>query len=199
MFVGNDASQDRFPQMAFSLRDATHSDIPAIVEIYRDCVLNGVASYEITPPGETEMISRFNAIIGQGYPYIAAQGGHGTLLGYAYASAFRTRPAYRWMVEDSIYLAPGARGQGIGKALLAELIGRCTALGFRQMAAVIGGAHPASLALHRAAGFEETGLLKGTGYKQGRWLDTMIMQRQLGEGKETDPDSLAYPGTLFRE
>ncbi|HWT28403.1 MAG TPA: GNAT family N-acetyltransferase, partial [Methylophilaceae bacterium] len=122
----------------------------------------------------------------------------GELLGYAYASAFRTRPAYRWMVEDSIYLAPAARGKGVGKALLAELISRCTALGFRQMVAVIGGAHPASIALHRSSGFEETGLLKGTGYKHGRWLDTMLMQRVLGEGKDTDPDLSAYPGSLYK-
>ncbi len=93
-----------------------------------------------------------------------------------------TRPAYRWMVEDSIYLAPGARGRGLGKALLATLVETCQTLGFRQMIAVIGGAHSASVALHSAAGFVETGLLKGTGYKHGRWLDTMLMQKALGEG-----------------
>ncbi|APO76678.1 GCN5-related N-acetyltransferase protein [Rhizobium etli 8C-3] len=183
--------------MPFLLRDATLSDLPAIAEIYRDSVLNGVASYEIIPPSEAEMTTRFCANTSSGYPYIAAVDQNGALLGYAYASAFRTRPAYRWMVEDSIYLAPAARGLGIGRALLTALISRCTQLGFRQMVAVIGGAHPASIALHRALGFEETGLLKGSGYKHGRWLDTMIMQRPLGDGKDSDPDPSVYPGTLF--
>ncbi|RUM11666.1 GNAT family N-acetyltransferase [Rhizobium fabae] len=183
--------------MSFLLRDASQADIPAIAEIYRDSVLNGVASYEIVPPSEAEMMQRFAAIVSQQYPYIAATDADGTLLGYAYASAFRTRPAYRWMVEDSIYLAPEARGHGIGKVLLAELIDRCTALGFRQMVAVVGGASPASIALHLKAGFLEVGLMKGTGYKQGRWLDTMLMQRTLGEGMATDPDPSSYPGTLF--
>jgi phosphinothricin acetyltransferase len=141
---------------------------------------------------------RFSAVIEQGYPYITALDHDGSLLGYAYASAFRTRPAYRWMVEDSIYMAPEARGKGVGKLLLAELIARCTALGFRQMVAVVGGAHPASIALHATLGFEETGRLRGTGYKHGRWLDTMMMQRPLGEGATTDPDLSAYPGTLFK-
>jgi len=184
--------------MPIFLRDASSSDLPAITAIYRESVLNGVASYEIIPPEQSEMAARFSAITGQSYPYIAAIGEDGNLLGYAYASAFRTRPAYRWMVEDSIYLGPEARGRGIGRLLLAELIRRCTDLGFRQMVAVIGAAHPASIALHRALGFEETGRLKGTGYKHGRWLDTMIMQRALGEGAATDPDPSVYPGTLFK-
>ncbi|CAN7597606.1 GNAT family N-acetyltransferase [Rhizobium leguminosarum] len=183
--------------MSFLLRDASNADIPAIADIYRESVLNGVASYEIEPPSEAELAQRFAAIVSQQYPYVAATDADGTLLGYAYASAFRTRPAYRWLVEDSIYLAPQARGRGIGKALLAELIDRCTGLGFRQMAAVIGGASPASIALHRAAGFAEVGLMKGTGYKHGRWLDTMFMQRALGEAMTSDPDPSVYPGTLF--
>ncbi|KQV20459.1 GCN5 family acetyltransferase [Rhizobium sp. Root1203] len=184
--------------MLVSLRDASFSDLDAITEIYRESVLNGVASYEIVPPDSTEVARRYSAVIEQGYPYITALDHDGTLLGYAYASAFRTRPAYRWMVEDSIHMAPEARGKGVGKLLLAELIARCTALGFRQMVAVVGGAHPASIALHAVLGFEETGRLRGTGYKHGRWLDTMIMQRALGEGATTDPDLSAYPGTLFR-
>lgn len=182
--------------MAFTLRDATTEDIPAIGTIYREAVLNGTASYELDPPTDKEMASRFAAIVDKRYPYIAAIDANGTLLGYAYASAFRTRPAYRWLVEDSIYLAPEARGKGIGKALLAELLDRCETLGFRQMIAVIGGAHPASVAVHRAAGFRETGLLTGTGFKHGRWLDTMLMQKALGEGNGSDPDMDAFPGTL---
>ncbi len=183
--------------MSFLLRDASQADIPAIADIYRESVLNGVASYEIVPPSEAEMTQRFSAIVSQRYPYIAAVDADGGLLGYAYASAFRTRPAYRWMVEDSIYLAPEARGRGIGKVLIAELINRCTDLGFRQMTAVIGGASPASIALHLKAGFVEVGLMRGTGYKHGRWLDTMFMQRALGEGMTTAPDPSTYPGTLF--
>ena len=185
--------------MSFILRNATLSDIPAITAIYQESVLNGVASYEMTLPDEAEMAVRFSAIIGNDYPYIAACDADGTLLGYAYASAFRTRTAYRFLVEDSIYLAPEARGRGVGKALLAELIKRCTALGFRQMVAVIGGAHPASVAVHRAAGFEHGGLMKGTGFKHGRWLDTIIMQLPLGEGLTTHPEPGVYPDTLYRK
>ncbi|WP_105374447.1 GNAT family N-acetyltransferase [Neorhizobium huautlense] len=183
--------------MTFRIRDASPSDLPVITEIYRDSVLNGTASYEIVPPDQVEMTSRFEAIKAKGYPYITAEGENGALLGYAYASAFRTRPAYRWLVEDSIYLAPEARGRGVGKALLKELLIRCEALGFRQMIAVIGGASPASVAVHASLGFEMTGTLKGTGFKHGKWLDTVLMQISLGEGKETDPDPSVYPGTLF--
>jgi phosphinothricin acetyltransferase len=184
--------------MTFKLRDAVAADLPAITEIYRESVLNGVATYEVTPPSEAEMALRFSTITGNGYPYIAAVDERGAVLGYAYGSAFRTRTAYRFLVEDSIYLAPEARGKGMGRALLEELIRRCTALGFRQMVAVIGGAHPSSIALHRALGFEYQGLMKATGYKHGRWLDTAIMQRPLGEGTETDPVEGVYPDTLYR-
>ena len=185
--------------MTFSIRDATTADLAAITEIYRDSVLNGTASYEIAPPDLPEMTSRQAGIVEKGYPYIVAEADDGSLLGYAYASAFRTRPAYRWLVEDSIYLGPEARGRGVGKALLKELLTRCETLGFRQMVAVIGGASPASIAVHKSLGFEMTGTLKGTGFKHGKWLDTVLMQIELGEGKETDPDPTAYPGTLFVE
>ncbi|MCZ4091072.1 GNAT family N-acetyltransferase [Sinorhizobium psoraleae] len=185
--------------MPVTLRDAVAADLPAITEIYRESVLNGVATYEITPPSEAEMALRFSTITGNGYPYIVAQEDHGReIIGYAYASAFRTRTAYRFLVEDSIYLAPEARGKGVGRALLAELVRRCTALGFRQMVAVIGGAHPSSIALHRALGFEHQGLMKATGFKHGRWLDTAIMQLALGEGTDTDPVEGVYPDTLYR-
>lgn len=183
--------------MTFHLRNAEPLDIVRITAIYRESVANGTASYEITPPGVDEMEERFKAITGQGYPYIAAISDDGTLIGYAYASAFRTRPAYRWLVEDSIYLAPEAQGKGVGKALLGELLIRCTDLGFRQMVAVIGGASPASVAVHRSLGFEMVGTLKGTGFKHGTWLDTVFMQAALGDGTQTSPDLAAYPGTLF--
>ena len=185
--------------MTFILRDATPDDLPAISAIYRESVLNGTASYELVPPDQAEMARRFSEIRASGYPYIAAEGEDGALLGYAYASAFRTRPAYRWLVEDSIYLAPEARGRGIGRALLAELLRRCEALGFRQMVAVIGGASAASVAVHRSLGFDLTGTLKGTGFKHGRWLDTVLMQISLGEGATSEPDPAAYPGSLFTE
>jgi len=183
--------------MSVSLRSATADDLSHITAIYRDSVLNGTASYEITPPSREEMAARFQAIRDKGYPYLVAEDDAGAFLGYAYASSFRTRPAYRWLVEDSIYLAPEARGRGVGRLLLDALIESCQTLGFRQMIAVIGGAHPASVAVHRAAGFIEAGLLKGTGYKHGRWLDTMLMQKALGEGNDTDPDPSVYPGVLF--
>ncbi|HEX2148255.1 MAG TPA: GNAT family N-acetyltransferase [Pseudorhizobium sp.] len=183
--------------MHVTLRDARLSDLPDITAIYADSVLNGTASYELEPPQEAEMRERMLAITSKGFPYIVAEDPRGTLFGYAYASPFRTRPAYRWLVEDSIYLAPAARGQGIGRALLAELLLRCTRLGFRQMVAVIGGASEASVALHRGLGFEMSGTLKGTGFKHGRWLDTVLMQIALGDGTTSSPDQTIYPGTLY--
>ncbi len=183
--------------MTIYIRDASYADLFAITDIYRDSVENGVASYELTPPDLEEMTKRFDAITSQGYPYIAAEDEAGNLLGYAYASAFRTRPAYRWLVEDSIYLAPEARGKGTGRALLKALLRRCEDLGFRQMVAVIGGASPASVSLHQGLGFEVTGTLRGTGFKHGRWLDTVLMQIALGDGTETNPDMATYPGSFF--
>lgn len=182
--------------MSFIIRTADLGDIAAFTEIYRESVLNGVASYEVDPPSLDEMEVRFKAITGKGYPYIVAIEQTGLILGYAYASAFRTRPAYRWLVEDSVYLAPEARGKGVGKALLAELIRRSTELGFRQMVAVIGGAHPASIAVHSAAGFEHSGRMTATGFKHGCWLDTVFMQRALGEGAASDPALDAYPAAI---
>lgn len=182
--------------MTYALRDAVSRDLEAITDIYRESVENGVASFELAPPDVAEMMRRFRALKDQGYPYIVAEDG-GDLLGYAYAGAYRMRPAYRWTVEDSIYLPEAARGRGIGRALLADLIGRCTALGFRQMISIIGGNHPASVALHMALGFEQVGTLQAAGFKHGGWLDTTIMQLALGSGQRTDPDMSSYPGTLF--
>lgn len=183
---------------AFTLRDATLADLPAITAIYRESVLNGVATYEIAVPDEAEMTNRFSTVTGLGYPYTVAVDEAGLVLGYAYASAFRLRSAYRFLVEDSIYLSPDARGKGIGRVLLDDLIRRCTALGFRQIVAVIGGAHPASIGVHRAAGFALCGTMPGTGLKFGRWLDTTIMQLALGEGNTTIPEPDVYPDTLYR-
>lgn len=179
------------------IRDATPADLSAITDIYAESVKNGVATYELEPPSITEMTARFGTITGNRYPFILAED-DGAILGYAYAGPFRTRPAYNWVCEDSIYLAPEARGKGVGFALLSELLIRCEALGFRQMLAVIGGAHPASVAVHAKAGFEHRGTLKATGYKHGRWLDTTFMEMALGDGSASDPDIETYPATLYR-
>lgn len=180
-----------------TLRQATASDIAAITAIYAESVLNGVATYELVPPDAAEMMQRFAALRASGYPYVVAEL-DGVIAGYAYASAFRTRAAYRFLVEDSIYLAPHARGFGIGRMLLDVLVTECSNLGFRQMVAVIGGAHQASIALHRAAGFASSGRITGSGYKFGRWLDTEFMQLALGDGEATGPAENAYPDTLCR-
>ncbi|MCD1635068.1 GNAT family N-acetyltransferase [Martelella mediterranea] len=172
--------------MTATLRPASPADLSAITEIYAECVLNGVASYELEPPSREEMEARMTAITAAGYPYLAATEGD-RVIGYAYASAFRTRPAYRWLVENSVYLSPEARGKGVGKSLLSQLVTECETRGFRQMVAVIGGASPASIALHTALGFTEAGRLTGTGFKHGKWLDTVFMQRPLGEGNRSDP------------
>lgn len=181
--------------MSFIVRDAEPTDLPAITEIYRGCVETDVATYELVAPDEEEMRRRFEAIRKRGCPYLVAEE-NGAVIGYAYASAFRDRPAYSWLVEDSIYLAETTRGRGVGRALLDALLERCTTLGFRQMVAVIGGAHPASIGVHRAAGFAMIGRMPGTGYKFGRWLDTVIMQKPLGEGDATPAALDRYPGTL---
>jgi phosphinothricin acetyltransferase len=175
--------------MHINIRDAAIADLPAITEIYRESVLHGEATYELDPPDEAEMEKRFATITGQNFPYIVAEDDKGTLLGYAYASQFRTRPAYRYLAEDSIYIAPAARGQGIGSRLLDALISRTASLGLRQLVAVIGGPNPASIAVHEKAGFRHTGLMPATGFKFGRWLDTVIMQLELGEGASTTPEA----------
>lgn len=182
--------------MVPAVRNLTLDDIPSVTAIYADAVMNGTASYELIPPGRDEMKARFTAITSKGYPFLAAINDKGDLLGYAYASAFRTRPAYRWLVEDSIYVAEHARGLGVGKALLQALISRCEELGFRQMIGVVGGASEASVAVHRSCGFTFAGRLDGTGFKHGVWLDTIFMQRPLGEAQATKPDLTTYPGTL---
>lgn len=182
--------------MTISLRHARDEDLAAITTIYAECVENGTASYELAAPDETEMGRRFAAIAERGCPFIVAQEPAGTVLGYAYASAFRDRPAYNWLVEDSIYLAPHARGRGVGRMLLLELLARCESLGFRQMVAIIGGADPGSIGVHRGCGFEMIGRMPATGFKFGRWLDTVIMQKALGEGAGTSPDPTLYPGPI---
>lgn len=182
---------------AITLRPAEAGDIPAITGIYTHAVLHGTATFEIDPPDETEMAQRFTALTSKNYPYLVACDHHGAVIGYAYAGPFRARPAYRWSVEDSIYLAPEAQGKGAGRALLQRLLDETTTLGFRQMVAVIGGGdHQPSLRVHAGAGFRMVGTFEASGFKFGRWIDTVIMQRQLGQGRESLPDEAAYPGTM---
>ena len=168
------------------IRAATPGDVPAITAIYRPAVVTGTASFELEPPDEAEMLRRFQAITGAGFPYIVAER-DGSVLGYAYVSTYRTRPAYRFAVENSVYVAPRTQGQGIGRRLLDELIVLSGARGHRQMIAVIGDSRQsASIALHRAAGFTFCGVIHSVGWKHDRWLDSVIMQRQLGPG-DSDP------------
>lgn len=182
------------------IRDAQASDLDRITEIYADAVTNGTASYELEPPTRAEMGSRFASLKDGGFPYIAAEN-NGVLVGYAYAGPFRPRPAYRFIVEDSIYVAPEAKGQGIGRLLLERLITEAESSGFRQMIAVIGDGSPDSLSvkLHERLGFRHSGTLQGSGYKHGRWLDTVFMQFSLNGGTAADPDPESMPERKFLE
>lgn len=170
------------------VRPAALADIPAVTAIYADAVLRGAASYELTPPSADEMAERFNGIVDRDLPYLAAELG-GVVAGYAFAGPFRERAAYRFIVEDSIYVDPAFKGRGVGRKLLDRLVAEVTALGYRQMIAIIGdgGNHPASVRLHEAAGFTHSGTIGGSGFKHGRWLDTVIMQIPLNGGTETPP------------
>ncbi len=170
-----------------AVRQARQDDLPAITEIYGHAVRHGVASFEEAAPSLEEMGRRFAAVQERGLPYLVVED-TGTLAGYAYAGPYRPRPAYRYTVEDSIYLAPGRVGRGLGRLLLGELIARCEALELRQMVAVIGGRETvASIALHARLGFTHVGVLAGVGFKFGRWVDSVLMQRPLGAGTGTSP------------
>ncbi|MFC2249521.1 N-acetyltransferase family protein [Labrys portucalensis] len=164
------------------VRDALETDMAAVQPIYAHHVLGGLASFEEVPPGLEELISRRHGVLAQGLPYLVAEM-EGRVVGYSYATAYRPRPAYRYTVEDSVYVAPDMGGRGIGRLLLEELIVRCEAGPWRQMLAVIGNSGNAgSIALHRRLGFSEMGVLTSVGFKFGRWVDTVLMQRPLGIG-----------------
>jgi L-amino acid N-acyltransferase YncA len=182
-----------------TIRPADEGDLDAITAIYADAVRNGTSSYELEPPSRAEMGTRFAALAMGGYPYLVAENGRGVLMGYAYAGPFRPRPAYRFMVEDSIYIDPGAKGRGLGALLLSRLIGATAALGFRQVVAVIGDGRPdsASVRLHEKMGFRHAGTLEGSGYKHGRWLDTVFMQLELNGGRALPPDPDSLPERRF--
>jgi L-amino acid N-acyltransferase YncA len=168
--------------MTVMVRTADSRDIDVITAIYAHAVIHGSASFELEPPDSAEMTRRFRVLRDQSYPYLVAER-EGLVLGFCYAGPFRSRPAYRATVEDSLYIAPDHQRSGIGRALLTSLIHACEWQGFRQMIAVIGDSGSlGSQHLHAALGFTPAGLLKATGWKQGRWLDTVLMQRPLGEG-----------------
>ena len=172
----------------FAVREAASEDIAAIARIYDHHVLTGLASFEDEPPGEDEMRRRFADVRARGLPWLVARDADGAILGYAYVAPYRLRTAYRYTLEDSIYLTPEAQRRGIGRALLGALVARATALGYRQMVAVIGdSANASSIALHDRLGFRRVGLLPATGFKFGRWIDSVLMQRELGEGAATPP------------
>lgn len=169
------------------IRDATLADIPTITRIYAHSVTNGTASFELEPPDEAEMSRRMRTLLDGGYPYIVAEI-DGAVAGYAYAGPYRPRRAYRFSVEDSIYVDPATQRKGLGRALLARLIEDCERRGFRQMIAVIGdSAQTPSIELHRALGFRMIGTFENCGYKFDRWLDSVFMQRALGPGAGTKP------------
>ena len=169
------------------IRPATPADIPAITAIYRQYVLTGTATFEIDAPDAAEMARRHADITSKGFAYLVAEL-EGVIAGYAYANTFRPRVAYRFTVENSVYLSPDCVGRGIGRALLEALIEQCTAAGLRQMIAVIGdSANHASIGLHKALGFADNGVQRAVGLKFGRWLDTVTMQLSLGAGNTTVP------------
>lgn len=172
---------------AVTIRPATEADLPAITAIYDREVRHGTATFELTPPDLVEMTGRFQALTDAGFPYLAAQL-DGKVIGYAYAGPYRPRPAYRFTVENSVYLAPQVHRQGIGRQLLQRLIDECTTRNYRQMIAVIGdSANAGSIGLHSQAGFQMIGTHPNVGFKFGRWLDTVMMQRALGDGASSTP------------
>ena len=178
-----------------AVRTCASEDLAEVREIYALEVRDGTASFELEPPGLVEMTARFAAIETAGLPYVVAEL-DGRVAGYAYAGPYRARPGYRHTVEDSVYVARWARRQGVGRVLLDAVIEWATACGRRQMVAIIGdSAHVASIQLHARAGFRLVGTLEHVGWKFGRWLDTVIMQRPLGLGAAVPPDLESAPGS----
>ena len=169
------------------VRPSTEADLPAITRVYGNAVLHGTGTFELEAPDEAEMARRRQAVLDNGLPWLVAERA-GQVLGYAYANHFRPRRAYRFCLEDSIYLDDAARGHGVGRVLLAELLAQCEARGSRQMLAVIGdSANAGSVGVHRTCGFEDVGVFQAVGWKFGRWLDVVLMQKALGEGAVTEP------------
>lgn len=175
--------------MSVIIRPSTDADIPGVTAIYAWNVLNGLGTFEEVPPDEAEMARRRQNFLDRGLPYLVAEL-DGEVVGYCYAGPFRLRAAYRYTVEDSVYVSPKTVGKGVGRALLEALITQCEVLGLRQMCAVIGDSgNAASIGLHAALGFEKQGIFPAMGYKFGRWIDLVWMQRSLNGGARTPPDS----------
>ncbi|HEY1783587.1 MAG TPA: GNAT family N-acetyltransferase [Roseiarcus sp.] len=171
------------PDRPIVVRAASEADMAAVRDIYAHYVLHSLATFEETPPTLDETLLRRSASVDLGLPYLVAEGG-GEMVGFAYAAAYRSRPAYRFTVEDSVYVADGLGRRGIGSALLGQLIARCEGGPWRQMLAVVGdSANAGSIALHRRFGFELAGTLQSVGFKHGRWVDTPILQRALGRAR----------------
>ena len=169
------------------IRAAAPGDVAAIARIYADAVRRGTATFEVEPPDEAEIARRMQALVAGNHPYLVAERS-GAIAGYAYASPYHLRPAYRWTVEDSIYLDPQFQRQGIGRRLMGRLLADAEARGFRQVIALIGDStNAASIALHAAAGFQRIGTLQSVGFKHGRWLDVVVMQRPLGSANSSPP------------
>lgn len=171
-----------------AIRDSVEADLAAIHRIYAHHVETGLGSFEETAPGRDELARRRADILARGLPYIVATDAADRVLGYSYAGPYRTRSAYRFTLENSVYVAPGAARGGVGSALLAELIRRCTALGYRQLVAVIGdSANAGSIGLHAALGFRRIGVIEGVGWKHGIWVDSVLMQLPLAAGNGAPP------------
>jgi len=173
----------------YRIEPARRDDAEAITAIYAHHVRHGISSFELEPPDEPAMARRMGQVLAAGWPWLVARDAAGAVLGYAYASQFRDRVAYKYTCENSIYIRDDMRGQGIGRALLANLIVAAERAGFRQMIAVIGGPEPASERLHAACGFETAGRMRNVGRKLGRWLDTLYMQRALSYSADDPPPS----------
>lgn len=172
---------------ALLIRPSSAGDLPAVTAIYAHHVQHGTGTFELDAPDTAEMSRRRDDVLAKALPWLVAERG-GQVLGYAYANHFRARPAYRFTLEDSIYLHPDAQGQGLGRLLLAELLARCQAAGARQMLAVIGdSANAGSIGVHRTLGFAHLGTMPAVGWKFGRWLDVVMMQRALGQGSSAPP------------
>lgn len=170
-----------------AVRAATPHDVPCLAAIYAHHVRTGLASFEVEPPDEAEIARRLAEVRAQGLPYLVAEAG-GRVVGYAYAAPYRSRPAYRYTLEDSVYVDRDCAGRGVGRRLLERLVSEAAACGFRQMIAVIGdSANRPSIALHEACGFARVGLQPAVGFKLGRWVDSVLMQRSLGAGDATLP------------
>jgi len=172
------------------IRSASQADAGAVAAIYGHHVLTGLGTFEEVPPAETEIAARIAAVSALGLPYLVGEEG-GRVVGFAYASPFRPRSAYRYTAEDSVYVHPDFIGRGVGKALVAEVIDACEALGLRQLVAVIGdSANAGSIGLHRSLGFVEAGVGRALGFKHGRWVDIVWMRRSLNAGDASAPDAV---------